>query len=296
INALTSLNSINGLGITYNSSLVNIDILSSLTSIERTIFIIENPSLTNINGLSGLTSIGDDLYIANIELLTNLDGLSNLTSIGGGLNIGSNTALENIDGLENLTNIGNGIFFSSNPLIENFNALSNVVNFEGEIYITENETLNDISGLVNIGHSSIIGIYIIDNPSLSVCNIENLCNAFADFNVYREVYGNAEGCESMNAVYVACEIEGPLCPLVPIDFYSQEDIDDFGVNYPNCTELPFSLYIYAEDMSNITDISAFGNLTSIDGSIYIIGTSLVNLDDLIGLTSIYGEIIIAENL
>src|SRR5690606_33752187 len=115
-------------------------------------------------------------------------------------------------------------------------------------------------------------------------------------NVYREVYGNAEGCESMNAVYAACEIEGPLCPLVPIDFYSQEDIDDFGVNYPNCTELPFTLYIYAEDMSNITDISAFGNLTSIDGSIYIIGTSLVNLDDLIGLTSIYGEIIIAENL
>src|SRR5690606_10001520 len=72
-----------------------------------------------------------------------------------------------------------------------------------------------------------------------------------------------------------------------------EDIDNYALFYPNCTELPFSLYLEGEDIINL---SAFSNLTSIYGSIYIIETGLQNLDALSELTSIDGEINIVNNL
>src|SRR5690606_26834097 len=293
IGSSSSVTQVNGLYIYNNPSLLNIDAFQSLTSIGGAVYIGGNNALQNLNGLSGLTNVGSLLYISDNQSITNLDSLVNMESVGGGLYITNNDLLEDIDGLSNLTNIGDGLFIAGNDLIENLNALSNLVNFEGSIHLDENLNLSNISGLANINHTSIYYIQIVDNPLLSICNLENFCNYFADFSNPREVYGNAEGCEDMFAVYTACDIDAPLCPLESIDFYSQEDIDNYALFYPNCTELPFSLYLEGEDIINL---SAFSNLTSIYGSIYIIETGLQNLDALSELTSIDGEINIVNNL
>src|SRR5690606_4749009 len=155
-----------------------------LTSVGGYLYISTNSSLTNLNGLSNLTSVGGDLYIGSNSNLDNLDGLSNLTSVGGYLYIGSNSSLTDLDGLSNLTSIGGYLLIESNP------------------------SLTDISGLQNIDPTSIlstpfVGLHIVGNTSLSVCNLDNFCTYLAGSGL-RTISGNAGDCISEAAVTTAC--------------------------------------------------------------------------------------------
>src|SRR5690606_6563291 len=111
--------------------------------------------------------------------LTNFDGLSNLTSVGGNLFIYSNSSLTNLDGLSNLTSVG------------------------GYLDIGSNSSLTNISGLENINPSTFNYLRIIDNPNLSVCNLENFCTYLAGSGP-RIISGNAGDCISEAAVTAAC--------------------------------------------------------------------------------------------
>src|SRR5690606_39665155 len=97
------------------------------------------------------------LSIAYNSSLTSLNGLSNLTSVGGFLYIEYNQNLTNLDGLSNLTSIG------------------------ADLVIKNNSSLNSITGLQNIDSATIsstfygYGLYIVNNPLLSVCNLPNFC-------------------------------------------------------------------------------------------------------------------------
>src|SRR5690606_35063844 len=148
------------------------------------LFIYSNSSLNNLDGLSNLTSVGGYLRIYNNSNLTDLDGLSNLTSVGGYLYISTNSSLTNLDGLSNLTSIGGYLVIESNP------------------------SLTDISGLQNIDPASILstnnlGLYIVGNTSLSVCNLDNFCTYLAGSGA-RDIWGNAGDCISEAAVTAAC--------------------------------------------------------------------------------------------
>src|SRR5690606_37974820 len=147
--------------------------------------IYDNLSLTKLDGLNNLTSVGGFLLIESNPNLTNLDGLSNLTSVGGYLRISSNSNLINLDGLRNLTSVGADLVIEYNP------------------------SLTDISGLQNIDPTSIlstyygVGLYIVGNTSLSVCNLENFCTYLAGSGA-RDISGNAGDCISEAAVTTAC--------------------------------------------------------------------------------------------
>src|SRR5690606_1045431 len=85
----------------------------------------------------------------------------------------------------------------------------------------------------------------------------------------------------------------PQCPTGYLSFYSQADIDAFAINYPNCTEISGGLYIFGND---ITDLSPFSNLTSIGGYLGIYNNSnLTNLDGLSNLTSVGGYLSFSDN-
>lgn len=317
ITALTSLNSVGGLSIYQNPLLSSINVFGPITSVNGSIFIGENNVLGSLQGLQNLThvgqylmvtennlitnldplanveSVGNALHVTRNQSLTNIDGLNGITTIVGGLVIAENPLLVDIDSLSGLTTIGDGILIRANNLLENLNGLSGVTTFAGDVSIYENPQLNTISGLENIDYTTIYNVKIENNPLVSVCNLENLCSYFADFSNPRTVSGNATGCEDMNAIYTACNIAPPSCPLDPIEFYSQEDVDNFVVLYPNCTAFPFGLYIEGND---ITDLSPLNNIESINGSLFIVETGLEHLNDLDGLTSINGEIVITNNL
>ena len=71
------------------------------------------------------------------------------------------------------------------------------------------------------------------------------------------------------------------CPNSNIVLSSQNDIDNFSTNYPNCTELNINLTI---DGTNATDLSPLSNISSINSSIYIRNNS--NLTSLTGLSNL----------
>src|SRR5690606_37000947 len=209
LSPLSNLTSVGGyLQINDNSNLTNLDGLSNLTSVGGNLFISANSSLTNLDGLSNLTSVGVHLYINSNSNLTSLDGLSNLTSVGGHLTINNNSSLTNLDGLNNLTSVGGHLTINSNSSLTNLDGLSNLTSVGGYLYIQSNSSLTDISGLQNIDPASIleaygVGLYIVDNTSLSVCNLENFCTYLAGSGA-RDISGNAGDCISEAAVTAAC--------------------------------------------------------------------------------------------
>jgi uncharacterized repeat protein (TIGR01451 family) len=74
------------------------------------------------------------------------------------------------------------------------------------------------------------------------------------------------------------------CPYFTTSFTTQQAIDDFAINYPNCTDLIGNVYIGGWD---ITNLNGLANLVSIDGYLYIGGNpSLNNLSGLENLTSV----------
>lgn len=61
-------------------------------------------------------------------------------------------------------------------------------------------------------------------------------------------------------------------------FTTQQQIDDFIINYPNCTELPYGLMISGSDITNLRGLA---NLTRIRGGLRISSNDkLLNLDGL----------------
>src|SRR5690606_38552068 len=209
LDGLSNLTSVGRfLDIFNNSNLTNLDGLSNLTSVGEYLHIFNNSNLTNLDGLSNLTSVGGYLRISSNSNLTNLDGLSNLTSVGGYLRISSNSNLTNLDGLSNLTSVGEYLYIYNNSSLTNIDGLSNLTSIGGYLAIESNPSLTDISGLQNIDPSSILstyglGLYIVGNTSLSVCNLENFCTYLAGSGP-RTISDNAGDCISEAAVTTAC--------------------------------------------------------------------------------------------
>ena len=86
-----------------------------------------------------------------------------------------------------------------------------------------------------------------------------------------------------------------------IAFSTQEEIDNFQVNYPGCTEIEGDVQIHGEDITNLEGLSIVtsigGDLTVGDNSIYAYpaNNALESLIGLEGLTSVGGNLVIAKN-
>jgi hypothetical protein len=83
----------------------------------------------------------------------------------------------------------------------------------------------------------------------------------------------------------------PQCPDY-LSCGSQEDIDNFPLEYPNCTWLEQSLYIGGGGITNLDGLSA---LTFVGSNVTIEVTSLTDLSGLDNLTTIGGSLSITNN-
>jgi len=77
-----------------------------------------------------------------------------------------------------------------------------------------------------------------------------------------------------------------FCQNCPVrNFKTQEDIDNFSTQYPNCEELPFGISILED--SEITNLKGLSQLKAINGSIIIIDNPFIEkLDGLENITFI----------
>ena len=73
------------------------------------------------------------------------------------------------------------------------------------------------------------------------------------------------------------------CPTGDVTLTSQAQVDAFGVNWPNCTDLPDNLYISGFNL-NITNLLGLQNLSSVSGILSI--SSNYALTNLTGLESL----------
>ncbi len=73
------------------------------------------------------------------------------------------------------------------------------------------------------------------------------------------------------------------CPVGDVVFYTQEEIDAFGLSYPDCTEMKGSIYVKGRN-SYISNLTGLQNLVSIDGTFTI--ENAVFLPSLVGLENL----------
>ena len=82
------------------------------------------------------------------------------------------------------------------------------------------------------------------------------------------------------------------CPSGNIQFSTQQEIDDFPINYPNCNIISGNLNISGDDIFNLNGLS---QLTEITGYFSISDTSITDFNSLTNLTRIGGNLSISIN-
>ncbi|PKP03241.1 MAG: hypothetical protein CVU14_02125, partial [Bacteroidetes bacterium HGW-Bacteroidetes-9] len=71
------------------------------------------------------------------------------------------------------------------------------------------------------------------------------------------------------------------CSIAWISLFSQEDVDNFKLDYPGCNEIDGSIQIQGTDITNLNGLLG---LTSVNGSLFIINTLVADLSGLDSLT------------
>jgi len=247
--------------------------------------------ITNLNGLCDITNIGGDLYIHGCSNLNTLSGLNSLTSIGGYLYIMAN-ALIDLSGLENVLSIG------------------------GDLIVTSNENLQSMAGLENLDPTTIADLIINNNPALSMCHIENICDYLSIPGGAVSIYNNATGCNTPPEVAEGCQIILPCLPFGNYYFYSQSEIDSFQSDYPNCNHLYGYSLIRGSDITNLSglegiistmhlnitycdllqNIEGLNNVNTISGFLHLWYNDTLNtLSGLENVDSIAGSLLISYN-
>jgi len=224
------------------NDIINLDGLINLTIIGGDFDIgsgnYGNPQLTDISGLENITSVGGRLYISNNHLLSTLSSL-NISYLGGGgsynsgLVIMENISLTNLNGLEGITNANNGVLISENSQLINLQGLhnltsaggylrifhnnslmsiaelSNLTTIGGKLIIDDNQNLTSLVGLENIDPSSITDLTLEDNPLLTTCEVQSICDYLISPNGTVVIHDNNLGCNNQAQVEEACTVGIP---------------------------------------------------------------------------------------
>lgn len=314
---LDGLNAVTQIGgaivIINNSNLQNLDGLSALQSTGEDIYIIDNTSLSDISALANTTFVptsGYGLTLTNNPLLT----FCNLPNFCSYLANDPSTHPRSING-----NGGNcldeqTVFAACNPVATgclDANATmpqwpstaftpgctgfpiviasdtwtgeySKVLVTAGTEYTFSSSVPTD---LVTIGDKNGTMVHVFGTETVTwtatvtdtirfYLHLDDLCNYGDQINRSRIVK-----CGTI-----------PQCPPGNVVLLSQQEVNQFLIDYPNCTHIVGNLDIHG---TNITDLSPLNNLVSTGGELAIWNcTNLQSINGLINLAQIGGRIYI----
>jgi len=306
LNGLQHLNTIDGfLNIYYCDSLISLNGLENLISIGGYLEIRHNHILESLNELENLTSIGGRLDIAYNDSLLNLSGLENLTSINDSLSVYRNYALENLNGLENITSINGDVVIKGNSNLQALNALEDLTSISGRLELNYSP-LQSLSGLANL--TSIGGDLRIEGCDnlQDLTGLENITSIDGD--VYLESNDNLQ---HLNGLENLTSISGNLISHNNSNLQNFSGLDNltfiggnFGVNYSNSLTSLSGLgsltaiggYLRSRTNEALTSLMALENLTSIGGSLEITSNGeLLNFSGLDNITSLGEDLRIRNN-
>ncbi len=194
----------------------------------------------------------------------------------------------------NLDGFGTGPLtnaYTSN--IANVSALYNVTRITGKLEIENNLNLTDINGLMNLTEIGGNLLEIKRNPKLGYCNNIGIKNYLAKSSTSfpRTISGNIANCLDEAAIESA---SNSTCPSGDQAFSTQEQIDNFGAVYSNCTSQSIgNLIIQGADIVNLQPLQ---KIKSIAGNLVIRSNSLLeNLNGLENISNLRGYISIVGN-
>ncbi|WP_196889318.1 T9SS type A sorting domain-containing protein [Aureivirga sp. CE67] len=326
-----------------NPNITNLNGLSSLTKIRGTLFISNMSNLTSLQGLNNLTTIvADDtgfseVHISYLSKIKDMQGLNNLTSVQGTLRITHNDNLIDMDGLQNLTTLNSALEIANNDKLlfltglENINylgagrisgigiyynpSLVSISQFNSPnafsdarfLHVHHNNNLIEVTGFQNAHGLQVFNL--TNNPKLDVCS--GFCRLTENTSGYIQlmINSNKRDCNNLNQIRSGCNEE---CPT-NLFFKTQNQVSNFnsnckiiqgdvvlrGNNIQNIqnlgeiTTIQGSLYIY--DNSHLTSLNGFENLKSISGNLVIDHTAISDISNLINVCNIGGDIIIRNN-
>lgn len=241
---------IGGWGSLSNAQLESLEGLDMLAYVEGDVIINYNPLLPKPEGLESLDSIGGNLQINDNKVMVSFEGLKNLKTVKGNSFIDSNPFLVNFYGLDKLARVGGDFYVTKNNGLYNFTGLEKLMEIDGSFYIgsqctscgneglknlkglnalravgegltiANNKKLSDISGLVNIDIEPLDQLIVMNNPQLSTCNFDFVCDFVSGSAGEIIISGNAPACENIDAVLEACNgslvPETSLSPIVEV--------------------------------------------------------------------------------
>ena len=213
----------------------------------------------------GCTEILGNVLVTSLNV-TNLDGLMGLKSIGGNLEFWDIRNLQSLNGLDSLTSIGGDLEFTCSPLffdyvLPSFAGLENLTSIDGNLIISYCFILHDLKGLDCIDYSSINGLFIQNNPTLSVCNIKSVCD-YLDNGGIATISDNDPGCNSVGEVNSACaEPVENSCIMVSVDKIELSEGDLIGV-FPNPVQNNLQIKIGNLEKYKVDIRNAHGKLIS----------------------------------
>ncbi|MFV0573749.1 MAG: T9SS type A sorting domain-containing protein [Xanthomarina gelatinilytica] len=279
--------------------IINLNGLSTLTTINGGLSITNNTSLGSLNGLDNLAFIGTEpidalgngigLNIVNNSALSSIVSLTNVTSIGSNLTITDNQSLLNLLGLESITSINGNIYISNNSSLSSLNGLNNLTSvnqgsgfFTGFVTIQNNNSLTTLNGLSSL-NSITRDLKISNNSSLtSLVGLDNL----SDLNIFK--VSNNNSLTSLNGI-------GDLTNFYAMSITHNSSLVSLDGFNNGLTTLNANLLIANNQL--LTSINALGNISSIVGHLEISSNvSLENLNGLNNLVSISGDLNIGNAL
>ncbi len=133
--------------------------------------------------------------------------------------------------------------------------LEHLTHIDQDVLIINNDHLFSLTGIDNVSFESKNYINISENPNLTICDVQSLCDLLASPTGQWTIYGNAEGCNSPAQVSEACE-------STAIEASVQEDY--FSV-YPNpaTTSVTIEYFLGNKEYVNITIRNSRGQIMEI---------------------------------
>lgn len=217
--------------------------------------------ITNLAGLGQIKSIIGNIDITNNTNLPNLSGLDQLTKVVGNFNLSNNNTLADVFGLDQLTIISESLKIHNNPQLNDLSMLESLEKIGGNLEISNNDLLESLSGLGNLNHELIDSLTLISSSSLVICNVAGICNYLNEGNP-ATISGNAVGCNSIAETTARCN---GFCLIEGITFTTQQELDNFAINYPDCSEIFGDVIIIEATNASISDLSPLSNITKIHG-------------------------------
>jgi hypothetical protein len=137
-------------------------------------------------------------------MLQDLTGLESLQTVGGNVQFSVNALLVNLAPMNALNSVGGSFAITTSPSLTSIAELSSLTHISGDLMIEYNAQLGSLSGLDNIEPNSIVSLLIENNPNLSECDVQSICDYLAAPNGSVWIYGNAAGCNSQEEILEAC--------------------------------------------------------------------------------------------